>query len=147
MTATHSLTNDYRDFQVLNLCQLVHHCEGRGPYLITQDGCDPGDPTFRHCSFVLTRRGTWLHFYLYLALPEAVRAGIAHSDTADEALHRAETLPPTVAVEDAASLQELIRESGFTPDAADLTGQALLREMRRRHESTASSQPTPPAAS
>ncbi|HXG46653.1 MAG TPA: hypothetical protein VNO52_03440 [Methylomirabilota bacterium] len=131
-TTTHAITNRYQDFQVLNLAQLVHH-EGRGPYMVTQDGCDPDDATRRACSFVLTRRGTWLHFYLYLALPEAVRRKIAHYETVAEVLQRAESLPPSVVVEDAASLQELIRECGFEPAEDDLTGQALLREMKQRH--------------
>jgi len=138
MKTTHAITNQYQDFRVLNLCQLVHHAEGRGPYLVTQDGCDPNDPAMRECSFVLTKRGTWLHFYLYLALPESVRGKIAHFDALAEVLQRAESLPAKVIVEDAASLQQLIRECGFEPDAADLTGQALLREMKQRHGADAS---------
>lgn len=133
MKTANSITNSYQDFQVLNLCQLVHHVEGRGPFMVTQDGCDPNDAAMRNCSFVLTRRGTWLHFYLYLALPEKVRAQCAHFETVAEVLQRADSLPPKVIVEDAASLQELIREAGFEPDAADATGQALLREMKKRH--------------
>lgn len=133
MKTTHAITNSYQDFRVLNLCQLVHHVEGRGPYMVTQDGCDPNNPAMRECSFVLTRRGTWLHFYLYLALPESVRSKIAHYETVAEVLKRAELLPAKVTVEDAGSLQEWIRECGFEPDTADLTGQALLREMKQRH--------------
>ncbi|MCI0537475.1 MAG: hypothetical protein L0Z50_19845 [Verrucomicrobiales bacterium] len=133
MKTANSITNRYQDFQVLNLCQLVHHVEGRGPYMVTQDGCDPDDPAMRKCSFVLTKRGTWLHFYLYLALPESVRQKIAHFEVVTEVLQRADSLPPKVIVENAASLQELIRECGFEPDAADVTGQALLREMQKRH--------------
>ncbi len=133
MKSANAITNRYQDFHVLNLCQLVHHVEGRGPFMVTQDGCDPDDPTMRECSFVLTRRGTWLHFYLYLALPESVREKMAHLDTVAEVLQRADSLPAKVIVENAASLQELIREAGFEPDAGDATGQALLREMKKRH--------------
>ena len=134
MKTANAITNSYRDFHVLNLSQLVHHVEGRGPFMVTQDGCDPGDPTMRFCSFVLTRRGTWLHFYLYLALPESVRQHCAHFGTIAEVLERADSLPGKVIVENAASLQELIHEAGFEPDAADATGQALWRELKKRHE-------------
>lgn len=133
MKTANSITNSSQDFQLLNLCKLVHHVEGRGPFIVTQDGCDPNDSTMRQCSFVLTRRGTWLHFYLYLALPETVRQNCAYFDSIAEVLQRAESLPSRVIVEDAGSLQELIREAGFEPDAGDATGQALLRELRKRH--------------
>lgn len=143
MKSANAITNRYQDFHVLNLCQLVHHVEGRGPFMVTQDGCDPDDPTMRECSFVLTRRGTWLHFYLYLALPESVREKMAHLDTMAEVLQRADSLPAKVIVENAASLQELIRECGFEPGAADVTGQAVLREIKQRHGVEASPSQTP----
>lgn len=133
MKTANAITNRYQDFKMLNLCRLVHHVDGHGPLMVTQDGCDPGDPRMRECSFVLTKRETWLHFYLYLALPEMVRQKLAHFQTVAEALQRAGSLPEKVLVEDAASLQELIRSTGFEPDAGDLTGQALLREMKSRH--------------
>ncbi len=133
MKTANSITNSYQDFQVLNLHRLVHHVEGRGRFMVTQDGCDPNDAAMRHCSFVLTKRGTWLHFYLYLALPESVRQSCAHFETAAEVLTRADSLPSKVIVEDAASLQELIREAGFEPEAGDATGKALLSEMKKRH--------------
>ncbi len=101
--------------------------------MVTQDGCDPDDASRRRCSFVLTRRGTWLHFYLYLALPETVRQKCAHFETVADALQRAETLPPKVIVESAASLQEMLHEAGFEPAAGDATGQALWRELKKRH--------------
>ena len=133
MKTASAITNRYQDFQMLNLARLVHRVEGRGPFLVTQDGCDPDDPSMRACSFVLTRRGTWLHFYLYLALPEAVRRHCAQFETGEEALQRADSLPGKVIVESASSLQELIREAGFEPDAADLTGNALMQELKKRH--------------
>lgn len=134
MKAAPAITNRYQDFTLLNLAQVVHRTEGRGPYLITQDGSAPGDPVQRGCSFVLTRRGTWLHFYLYLALPEAVRAACAQFDTPQEAMQMAESLPAQAVVEDALSLPELLQQSGFEP--ADQTGRALLDEIRRRHATT-----------
>jgi hypothetical protein len=142
MKTAQPINNQYQNFQLLNLCQLVHHVEGRGPYMITQDGCDPNDPAMRSCSFVLTQRGTWLHFYLYLALPESVRAKVAHFDQLPEALQRADSLPAKAIVEDTASLQELIRETGFEPAAGDATGQALLCEIKKRHQVNLAELPT-----
>ncbi len=133
MKPANAITNRYQDFKVLNLCQLVHHVEGRGPFMVTQDGCDPNDSAMRPCSFVLTRSGTWLHFYLYLALPEMVRQKCVHFETAAEVLQQADSLPAKVIVEEAATLQELIRGSGFEPAAEDAAGRALLREIRGRH--------------
>ena len=140
MKIASSITNQFQNFHVQNLCQLVHHVEGRGPFIVTQDGAAPDDPQMRECSFVLTKRGTWLHFYLYLALPEKVRAQCAHFETIAEVLQRADTLPANVVVEDASSLQDLLHEAKFEPDASDPTGQALLREVRQRHAEKSSSQ-------
>lgn len=131
MQTARAITNRFQDFTLVNLAPLVHRTEGRGPYLVTQDGSAPDDPVQRACSFVLTRRGTWLHFYLYLALPEAVRAACAQFDTSQEALQTAESLPSRVVVEDVVSLQELLQQLGFEP--ADPAGRTLLQEMKRRH--------------
>ena len=133
MKIASSITNQFQNFHVQNLCRLIHGVEGRGPFIVTQDGAAPNDPQMRECAFVLTKRGTWLHFYLYLALSEKVREQCAYFETVAEVLQRADTLPAKVTVEDAVSLQELLREAGFEPDASDLTGQALLREVRLRH--------------
>lgn len=135
-----SITNHFQDFHVQNLCQLVHHVEGRGPFIVTQDGAAPDDPRMRQCSFVLTKRGTWLHFYLYLALPEVVRNQLTYFDTIAAVMRGAETLPPKVVVEDASSLQDLLRDTGFQPDTSDLIGQALLREVSLRHAEKAAAE-------
>lgn len=136
MNTANAITNRSQDFKILNLCQLVHHVEGRGPFMVTQDGCDPNDPKMRECSFVLTKRGTWLHFYLYLALPETVRQKCAHFETVAEALHGADSLQSVVVVETAASLQEMLQECRFEPASEDAAGRALLREIQSRHART-----------
>lgn len=89
----------------------------------------------RQCSFVLTRRGTWLHFYLYLTLPENVRAACAHFDSIADVMTLAESLCGKPQVEDTVSLQELIRGTGFAPDVTDLAGNALLQVIIDRHAS------------
>lgn len=133
MTASRAISNRYQDFQLLDLGKLMKRTEGRGPFLLVQEGCDPADPHFRECSFVLTRRGTWLHYYLFLALPEAVRHRGAMFETGAEALEFAANLTGNVAVETPATLQQLLRENGFEPPDADTAGQALLQHLRTQH--------------
>jgi hypothetical protein len=132
MLAARTITNSYQDFQLLELSKLLHRTSGRGPFMVVQDGSAPDDSSSRHCSFVLTHRGTWLHYYLYLALPEQVRQ-VAMFDTVADVFARAETMPVHVKVEDAMSLQELLRDEGFEPGIADEHGRALLEELRLRH--------------
>jgi hypothetical protein len=133
MNIASTITNSFQNFHVHNLSQLVHRVEGRGPFIVTQDGAAPDDPKMRPCAFVLTRRGTWLHFYLYLTLPENVRAACAHFDSIADVMTLAEKLSGKPIVEDTASLQDLIRSTGFTPDASDSAGNALLRAIVERH--------------
>ncbi len=132
MIATRTITNSYQDFQLLELSKLLHRTEGRGPFMVVQEGCAPDDSSSRHCSFVLTHRGTWLHYYLYLALPEAVRR-VAMFDTVADVFARAEAMPARVKVEDAMSLQELLRDEGFEPATGDEQGRVLFEELKRRH--------------
>lgn len=133
MTARRAITNHLQDCQLLDLGRLLGHEGNRGPFLLVQDGCDPADPKMRECSFVLTRRGTWLHYYLYLALPESIRRRCALFDTSPEVMQLAEGLPGKVQVEDPLSLQEMLREYGFQPNPEDFTGRALLEQLKARH--------------
>jgi hypothetical protein len=139
MIAQRTITNRLADCELFDLSKLMGSKDGRGPFLLVQEGCDPGDPRMRECSFVLTHRGTWLHYYLYLALPESVRRRCALFERANEAMQRVESLPDGVRVEDAHSLQELLHEHGFEPDPSDLAGKALLERLRQRHPDRASS--------
>lgn len=132
MIATRTITNSYQDFQLLEMSKLLHRTEGRGPFMVVQEGCAPDDSSSRHCSFVLTHRGTWLHYYLYLALPEAVRR-VAMFDTVADVFARAEAMPARVKVEDAMSLQELLRDEGFEPTPGDEQGRVLFEDLQRRH--------------
>jgi hypothetical protein len=65
-----TLTNDYKDTQILNLGS-----EGeRGPYLITQTGVAPSDPLLKTRMFVLRPDGNWVDFNAYASKgkPEAM---------------------------------------------------------------------------
>jgi hypothetical protein len=69
MKAAKTITNSYHDFRILNVSKSTRHPKRRGPFMAIQKGSDPNDPQMRECTFVLTRRGTWMHCYLFLLLP------------------------------------------------------------------------------
>src|SRR5881227_3819815 len=56
-----TITNDYRDAQILNLGSGGE----RGPYLVTQTGVAPRDPIPKTRMFVLRPDGTWVDFNAY----------------------------------------------------------------------------------
>jgi hypothetical protein len=66
----HTITNDCKDAQILNLGS-----EGeRGPYLVTQTGVAPSDPWLKTRMFVLRPDGYWVDFNAYASQrkPEAM---------------------------------------------------------------------------
>ena len=65
-----TITNDYKDAQILNLGSEGEH----GPYLVTQTGIAPSDPLPKTCMFVLRPDGNWVNFNAYACLgkPEAI---------------------------------------------------------------------------
>jgi len=65
-----TITNDYRDAQILNLGSGGE----RGPYLVTQTGVSPRDPMPKTRMFVLRPDGCWVDFNAYASQgkPEAM---------------------------------------------------------------------------
>ena len=65
-----TITNDYRDAQILNLGSAGE----RGPYLVTQTGVSPKDPIPKTRMFVLRPDGNWVDFNAYASQgkPEAI---------------------------------------------------------------------------
>ena len=65
-----TITNDYRDAQILNLGSGVE----KGPYLVTQTGVAPSDPIPKTRMFVLRPDGCWVDFNAYACQgkPEAM---------------------------------------------------------------------------
>jgi hypothetical protein len=65
-----TITNDYKDAQILNLGSEGEH----GPYLVTQTGIAPSDPLAKTCMFVLRPDGNWVNFNAYACRgkPEAI---------------------------------------------------------------------------
>lgn len=136
MKAAKTITNSYHDFRILNVSKSTRHPERRGPFMAIQEGSDPNDPQMRECTFVLTRRGTWMHCYLFLLLPKPLRRQAAVFDTPQEILALAEELSPKpVVLETAMSLDDLIG-SGLQALAGDddPASQTLLAELRKQKE-------------
>ena len=139
MKAAKTITNSYHDFRILNVSKSTRHPERRGPFMAIQEGSDPNDPQMRECTFVLTRRGTWMHCYLFLLLPRPLRRQAAVFDTPQDILALAEELSrKPVPIETAMSLHDLI-DSDVRALAGDddPTSQALLAELRKRKEGVA----------
>ena len=65
-----TITNDYRDSQILNLGSGAE----RGPYLVIQTGVAPSDPMPKTRMFVLRPDGCWVDFNAYACRerPEAM---------------------------------------------------------------------------
>jgi len=65
-----TITNDYKDAQILNLGSESE----RGPYLVTQTGVAPSDPLPKTRMFVLRPDGYWVDFNVYASKgkPEAI---------------------------------------------------------------------------
>jgi hypothetical protein len=65
-----TITNNYRDAQILNLGSGVE----KGPYLVTQTGISPREPFAKERMFVLRPDGRWVDFNAYACQgkPEAM---------------------------------------------------------------------------
>lgn len=113
MNLSDPIGNRFSDFTLENLCELVNQVKGRGPFLLTQEGAHPGDPHYHGCKFVLSRRGSWLHYFLYLELPQDIQERCFQFETVSEAFRLAESLPPKPVVEDSFTLAVYVRECGF----------------------------------
>ena len=74
-----TITNDYRDAQILNLGSAGE----RGPYLVTQTGVAPSDPMPKTRMFVLRPDGCWVDFNAYASQgkPEAMDELVFSSTT------------------------------------------------------------------
>jgi hypothetical protein len=62
-----ALANDYQRCELINL---GYDGDGRGPYVIRQEGYPPNTMTFEEDRYYLRRDGTWLINLAMFALPE-----------------------------------------------------------------------------
>ena len=133
MNATKTITNSFHDFHLLEISKTTHHPEKRGPFMVSQSGSAPGDPELRECTFVLTKRGTWMHLYIFFLMPHTMRHQVAVFDSAAEVMQLAETLVGKPIVETMESLPELLNDSGCNPAHEDPVSSALMEEVRKKH--------------
>lgn len=133
MPIANTITNQFADFQLLEVGKTTAHPENRGPYMVVQTGSAPGDPELRECTFTLTHRGTWLHCYVFFMLPRPIRRQVAVFESVPEVMRLAGGLTGRPVVETIESLQELLREAGFKPTADDPASEALLKELKQKH--------------
>lgn len=74
-----ALSNDPARCEVMNL-GWAHG--GHGPYLVRQEGYEPGSSTFKPQRFILQKDGRWLLNLTFVMLPEAEQeAQLFHSLT------------------------------------------------------------------
>jgi hypothetical protein len=62
-----NLTNDYRDCELLNL---GYNRDGRGPYILRQEGVPPDSVTAEEDRFLLRKDLTWVINLTVFTLPE-----------------------------------------------------------------------------
>ena len=63
-----ALSNDPARCEVMNL---AWGAGGHGPYLVRQEGYEPGSSTFKVQRFILQKDGRWLLNLAFVMLPEA----------------------------------------------------------------------------
>ena len=132
-----NITNRFTDFRLLELSQLTRHPGQRGPYMVVQEGIDPKDIAGRECTFVLTHKGTWMHFYRFLMLPKAVRNRLAVFETVADVMQLTEALASDPVVETVETLQSTMPEAGLKPSEQDPTAEALFHDLELRNASGA----------
>ena len=133
MHVSKAITNSFQDFHLLEISKTTHHPEKHGPFMVSQSGSAPGDPELRECTFVLTKRGTWMHLYIFFLMPHTMRHQVAVFDSAAEVMQLAETLVGKPVVETMESLPQLLNDSGCNPAQEDPVSSALMEEIRKKH--------------
>jgi hypothetical protein len=75
-----TLTNDYRDCELLNL---GFNQNGRGPYFIRQDGVPPGSLNSQEDRFLLRRDGTWVVNFAVFVMAEEEQRQFIYENVAE----------------------------------------------------------------
>ena len=92
-----TLTNNYQDCELLNL---GYNSDGRGPYILRQNGVPPNSVTPHEYRFLLRKDLTWVLNLIVFALPEKELENFIYKDVA-ELYVAVEELGGTPVVEDA----------------------------------------------
>jgi len=133
MSVARTITNRYQDFHLLEVGKTTSHPEKRGPFMIVQTGSAPGDPEVRECTFALTRKGTWIHCFIFFLMPKNIRREVAVFETVPETMELAESLTGKPVVETMTSLPSLLQGAGFHPADDDPAVATLMDELKKRH--------------
>jgi hypothetical protein len=93
------LTNRFEDVRLASLASWreaneIFLWDRGGPYIVTQEGCDPDDLTMTPDEFVLGRSGQWLSLGIFFDMPLAERWQGYVFSTAGEVLRMMRNLPP-----------------------------------------------------
>ena len=98
-----TITNSFQDVRLGTLAswkaradEFIPHDPG-GPYVVTQEGYDPDDPTLTPDEFILRRSGEWLSLSSFYQLPESDRAEFVFR-TAAEVMQVLADLPSNVQI-------------------------------------------------
>jgi len=75
-----TLTNNYRDCELLNLS---YNKDGRGPYVLRQDGVPPDSTSPREYRFLLRKDLTWVLNLTVFALPEKELENFIYKDAVE----------------------------------------------------------------
>ncbi|HWH71672.1 MAG TPA: hypothetical protein VNT26_20025 [Candidatus Sulfotelmatobacter sp.] len=105
MAGLRTITNSYLDVQVWDL----DPSEARGPFIVVQGGCAPGDERAEDRFFVLRRDGCWVDitYYLVNSKPEALDEAVF--DTTGEIIQLLEGLGGRPQVADLKASDEELR--------------------------------------
>lgn len=82
MGSLHTLTNNYLDVEVWD----IDPTQGRGPFIVVQAGCAPGDERAQEKFFLLRRDGQWVDVAYYLTHSEPSGLDEAVFDTTSEVM-------------------------------------------------------------
>lgn len=94
-----TITNSFQDVRLASLASWKQAAEFSprdhgGPYVVTQEGYDPEDPTMTPDEFVLGRSGKWLSLGHFYKLPVAERRSEFIFGAAAEVMKMMQGLPP-----------------------------------------------------
>jgi hypothetical protein len=105
MAKLQTITNSHLDVQIWDL----DPSERRGPFVVVQAGCAPGDETVQDRFYLLRRDGVWVDISYYLVHPRPEAMDEAVFDSAAEIIQLVEGLPARPRVADLKASKEALQ--------------------------------------